>query len=187
MVSNGSAREAVALAHVVPGAELVVRMTNGRVLRFRSGPPEEGPSLMSPCAVRMVLLCAERSSRNALSDVAAIEVTGSLRHDVAGLYAFAVSEATQWWFATSLTPDLVGRIIESCDPDIPDDAMNARVCGDVQLGMSAVSIRANHPAFEHRSNELAHWCMAQCMVAELTEPTPIGWGSALPTPGGRHR
>lgn len=185
MVSLNSAREAVALAHVVPGSELTVTMSSGRVLHFRSDRPSEGLHLLSPCTIRMVLVCSQQSPRDVLADVSEIALGGCLRHDEAGLFSRPGFDGTEWWFATSMAPDRVGEIVESCDVDLPDEAMNARVCGDSQLGMSAVSIRANHPAFEDHSRDIARWCLVQCMVAEITEPAAVGWGVAVPATGHR--
>lgn len=160
-------REATVLAHSVPGTELVLVTDRGE-LRVGRSPHHD----LTPCELRQVVLAASApGAPDCFRSVRSIEVTGALRDIGGGMYELWPPDGSsvQRWFATSLHPGDVVEVVDGCDLDVADDAMDAGIATDSQLGMSAVRIAASAPEHEARLDEVSRWFLERCVVEELVQ------------------
>jgi hypothetical protein len=168
-------------------------MRNGRVLSFSTAGTRCGPAPLTPCALRAALVGCLDEPAELLADIDRMELSGSLTDAGAGLYRRVAVEGgdhgggAHWCFVTSLAPPAIAEVLDDCDLDLPDEAMNARISGDPQLHVSVVSVTANHPCFDQHAHEVAQWAFARCLVEELTRPASCSWdtqgSSDVATPG----
>ncbi len=171
-------REAIALVHTVAGAELRLVTERGELLVGR-GPDCE----LSPCELRQAFLAASApGAPDCFRAVHDLEIGGSLRDLGGGMYGLWPSDGSpaHRWFATTLHPGDIVELVEGCDLDVPDDAMNAGVATDTPLGVSAVDVSPSKAHFADRLDEVARWFLDRCVVEELVQQVE----AAAVTPGG---
>lgn len=153
---------AVALAHSVPGARLHITLRDGTSVLVAAG----CLGALTPCQFRSAVLEPARGS-TLLDAVAGVEVVGGLVDLGGGLYARGDLGGSERWFVTTLTPAAVGEALSDSPEGVPDDAFETLLRPDTELGAGAVGLRALHPAYAGRLDEVAHWALTRCLVAEL--------------------
>jgi hypothetical protein len=160
-------REAIVLTHVVPGAELRLATDRGELVVGRR-PSDD----LSPCELRQAFLAgAAPGGPDCFRTVRAVGLGGSLRDLGGGMYELWPSDGSppQRWFATTLHPRDIVDLVETCDLDVADDAMNAGVATDAPLGISAVKVSPSEPEHRDRLDEVARWFLERCVVEELVQ------------------
>ncbi|UDY34692.1 hypothetical protein [Dermatobacter hominis] len=160
-------REAIVLAHTVPGAELRLVTDRGELVVGRH-PTHD----LSPCELRQALLAgAAPGGADCFRAVRRVELGGSLRDLGGGMYELWPSDGSpaQRWFATTLHPRDIVELVKACDLDVADDAMDAGVATDAPLGISAVKVSPSLPEHRDRLDEVARWFLERCVVEELVQ------------------
>ncbi len=166
-VPTAVVREAAVLAHTVPGTELLLVTDRGE-LRVGRSPHHD----LTPCELRQVVLAAtDPGAPECFRSVRSVAVSGALRDIGGGMYELWPPDGStvQRWFATSLHPGDIVELVEGCDLDVPDDAMDAGVATDAPLGISAVRVAASAPEHEGRLDEVSRWFLERCVVEELVQ------------------
>lgn len=159
-------REAISLAHTVPGAELRLLTERGELLVGRH--PEHD---LSPCELRQAFLVGTTpNGRDCFRSIREAELGGSLHDLGGGMYeTWPADGPVERWFATTLHPKDIVDVVEGCELDVPDDAVNAGVATDAPLGISAVRVTPSELEHQDRVDEVARWFLAQCVVEELIQ------------------
>lgn len=172
--STERVRLAACLVHAVPGAAATVTTATGdRLLVAR----HRGDATLDPCRFRAALLAPLRLGTRHLADVVAgIEIVGGVVDIGGGLYQRShPAGEDERWFVTPLDADRVVAIAAACPLDLPDGAVDVRVCADTALGACAVRVGAAAGG-GFRLDEVATWLHAACLVDELietcTHPSP---------------
>ena len=160
-------RVATALAHCIPGVTLEVTCSNGDRLLVAH---HRLDAQLDPCQFRLAVLAEQTVGMPGLADVV---VAAELRSGVddlgAGLYQRVGDSGDERWFATTLGPLGVNEVFDTCELDMIEQAMTARILPDSCLGVTVVCLTVNHLPSAHRLDEVAAWSVAACLVAELTE------------------
>ena len=155
------------LTHTVPGAELRLVTDRGELVIGRD-PAHD----LSPCELRQALLAGgPTGGPDCFRAVRRVELGGSLRDIGGGMYERWPSDGSpaQRWFATTLHPRSIVELVETCDLDVADDAMDAGVATDPPLGISAVKVSPSQPEHRDRLDEVARWFLDRCVVEELLQ------------------
>jgi hypothetical protein len=71
------------------------------------------------------------------------------------------------WLATYLPAGVLVEMFAAAPLDLPDESIAVGVRPDVELGATAICIRAADPAYASRLDEVALWAIAACAVEEL--------------------
>jgi hypothetical protein len=155
------------LVHSVPGASAVAITHRGERLVVS---PLRRTAALDPCQLRAGLVAPHRPGVPHLGEVLArIDVVGGLLDIGGGLYQRShPAGSDERWFVTPLAPDRVVELVGGCPVQLPDGAVDVRVCADTLLGAAAVCVAAG-PGFGYRLDEVAHWLHAACLVDELIE------------------
>lgn len=103
---------------------------------------------------------------------AVIRVRGARNPAVPYSIAGAAGDAERW-FATTLAPVAVGETLADHPDGVPADAFETILRADHDLPVGAVGLRAVHPAFLGRLDDVAHWALTRCLVAELLAETVL--------------
>ena len=178
-VSRSVLREAIVLAHTVPGAVLRLVTHRGEVTVGR-GPDHD----LSPCDLRQAYLVGTAPGRrDCFPVVREVELGGAVRELGGGLYeAWAPDLASvQRWFVTSLFP---GDIVELArhvrdgveqtfgwdeDGDLPVESVRADVATDTALGLSSVRLDVGDDDPEGHLDEVSRRFLERCMAEELVQ------------------
>lgn len=155
-------RLAVALAHSIPGVRLHVSLRDGTTVLVGAGLV----GALTPCQFRAAVLEPVRG-QVLMDAVAEVDVVGGVVDLGGALYARGDARGSERWFASTLTPAAVGEALSDSPDGIPDDAFETLLRPDPELGAGAIGLRALHPAFMGRLDEVAHWALTRCLVAEL--------------------
>lgn len=164
-------RMAACLAHTVPGVSLVLTCGHGNEILVSYSCLG---AQLDPCQLRAGLLCPGVPGVPRLADVVVrVDVANGLLDLGGGLYERShPGAASERWFATSLDHALVVDLLRAAPADLPDDAIGVTVKPDLGLGVCAVCIRCDDPAYHDRLDEVAVWALSTCMVAELLAEIP---------------
>jgi hypothetical protein len=157
-------RIAVALAHSIPGVRLQVTLRDGSTVLVGAG----CLGALTPCQFRAAIVDRDRG-QVLLEAIESVAVSGGLADLGGGLYerGGANGDQTERWFASTLAPDAIADALTGSIAGIPDDAFETVLRPDPELGAGTVCLRAIHPALDHRLDDVAHWALSRCLVAEL--------------------
>lgn len=152
-----------ALAHAVTDAVVTFNWLGGRQTVVSYHPMAD----LDPCRLR-ALVADEVPARSWLQRVASVSVAGGLDPLGGGVVRRAEDGTTQYWFATTLDPAVVGQVLERGDFPVPSDAVEAWLRGDGLLGVTVVRLEVRPPSLRHLGLAVARVAQAQCAVEELT-------------------
>ncbi|HSL58003.1 MAG TPA: hypothetical protein VK866_09200 [Acidimicrobiales bacterium] len=169
MIDPVQLRLAVALAHVVPRAEL--RLTchdGGRVVVGRH------PSAhLSPCDLRRVVVAAELPGQPDVARwIERVEVAGVLVDGGGGVHLVDDADGRSAWFATTAPPYRVVDALEGAPTDDLPGVPDARVVlrPDPELGATVVQVSQDDGGSQHL-HDLALRALGACLVIELEAAT----------------
>jgi hypothetical protein len=158
-----SLRIAAALAHCIPGVTLHLRCEHDDLLVVAY---HRLDAHLDPCQLRRMVLAGVPALAEMVRDV---QVRVGVDDLGGGLYGRTGDDGAERWFATTLGPQAVNDVFESCEIDIAEQAMGARILPDTCLGITVVCLTVNDTEVAHRLDEIAAWSVAACMVRELTD------------------
>jgi hypothetical protein len=126
-------RRAVALAHRIEGAELLLRRTDGRLLTSSRRPGAD----LDPCELRRALLLGACGAGPTLHEhLDGLEVGGSLTARGGGV--FEHHDRAERWTSTVLSPD-AARVLLAAHPGLAVHAdADISLHGDPSLGVTLV-------------------------------------------------
>lgn len=158
-------RLGVALAHVVPGADMHIAAPAGSDLSVSSSPAAD----MNICDLRQLVVSSSCPRQPDVSQwIKIIEIGGSLEHCGGGIYRSRGTPDDQRWFATLLSPreviDVLMRLESRAEVD---ESVKALLKPDLALGVTSVRLRAGDPAAEVGIDEAVQSAHGACLVSEL--------------------
>lgn len=168
MISKDVVTAAAALAHSVPGAELLLRRTDGARLVVAGHSRAD----LSPCTFRH--LVAESPcpiAEEVETWLGSVEPRGTLEHAVAGVYR-SRHRAGERWFVVDLAPSVVRGLFEDldCEPEVADAAA-VTLRADVELGVVVVKLEVDARFSAERVDHLA-LCAYAGYLAEVAAGAP---------------
>lgn len=166
--SSAQVRLAVALAHSIPGVRLQVSLRDATTVLVGAG----CLGALTPCQFRSAILDPERGA-TLLDAIDQTEIAGGLADLGGGLYARGTGASSERWFATTLMPAAVGEALSDHPAGVPGDAFETILRADPELSAGAVGLKALHPSHLGRLDEVAHWALTRCLVAELLAATVL--------------
>ena len=170
-------RLATAIAHVVPGATLRIQLSTRDVLHVAR---DENADL-DPCQLRNLVIDSQTSERLAsqLAGVRSLELGGSITPVGSGLLARTYEGRSERLFATLLSTQEVGDLLENLEVDgLDDDEMRAAMCSDPALSVTVIAVSSSSPASAHLLDDVAVASFAACAAHELIASTTQ---TSLPT------
>ena len=158
-------RLGVALAHVVPEAEMRISAPAGSNLSVSSSPSAD----MDICDLRQLAVSSSCPRQPDISQwIEIIEIGGSLEYCAEGVYRVRHATDDQRWFATLLSPreviDVLMRLESRAEVD---ESLKALLKPDLALGVTSVRLRAGDPAADVDIDEAAQTMHGACLVSEL--------------------
>lgn len=122
---------------------------------------------VDPCGFRQLVLATARGCRVGLLPIDHLRFVGGLTDIGGGVYESCGDRGPQRRIATVLPPGQVEAILR----DAPQEgALEAHVSGDLELGVTVLTLSASHPAVGLRIATVAQALAASCMVEELIAP-----------------
>jgi hypothetical protein len=164
MLGHDLIRLTTCLGHVVPGVTIELICSNDEHLIVAS---HRLDAHFTPCELRSAVLADRQPGVPRFADVVtSFSITAGMNHLGGGLYERRCEDRDERWFATTLTHPEVDEVFGSSPFELPDNAVDARLMPDSQLGATAVCVvsDSDHSA---RLDEISSWALAGCMVAEL--------------------
>lgn len=164
MTSQERMRLAVALAHPVAGASVVVRCVDGQQIVAGSHPAAD----LSVCELRRVVLASRRPDQPDWTRIVDdVTVSGSLGDLGAGIHRRRTREGVeQRWFAALLDPDTVLAVLRGLDTS-GAPAVEGRVVADTDLDTAAVCISTADRDASGHLDAIALAAATDCLIAEL--------------------
>ena len=118
-----------------------------------------------------------RHGTGQLADLLAFRVEGTLGHLAGGVYrTLGPSGEEQRWLVALLPPERVIAVLNRCPLELPDEAMNANLHPDLDLGLTVVRISVADDRFAGALDEVTDWALGALMVEELV-PGELRWAS----------
>jgi hypothetical protein len=176
-------RLAAGIVHTVPDAELHLFGVGGarRVVSYLDGGD------LTPCQWRTRLIRAREQQLQPGTGIVAmafggslrsIEGTGIARRDPDG----ADGDGPECWFSTLLCPTAIEAALRECRVPVAPEHVAVAVRPDPLLGVSAVRLRINDPAFEEHLGEIGMVAAAACTVEEVLRDVRNGEGQRASEP-----
>ena len=170
-------RLGVALAHVVPDAEIRISAPVGSDLAVSSCPGAD----MDICDLRQLVVSSACPRQPDVSQwIKVLEIRGSIQHCGGGLYRPRQPQDEHRWFATLLSPrevvDILLRL--ECRAQV-DESVKALLKPDLALGVTSVRLRTDDPTVNVDIDDTAQTVHGACLVSELLRCT--GSPRGLPT------
>jgi len=168
MISKDIVVAAAALAHSVPGAELLLRRTDGARLVVAGHSRAD----LSPCTFRH--LVAEGPcpiAEDVETWLGSVEPRGTLEHAVAGVYR-SRHRTGERWFVVELDPSGVRQLFDDldCEREVAD-ATSVILRADLELGVVVVKLEVDARFSAERVDQLA-LCVYASYLAEVAAGAP---------------
>ncbi|HAF68240.1 MAG TPA: hypothetical protein DCL16_03870 [Acidimicrobiaceae bacterium] len=163
MIGKDIVTAAAALAHSVPGAELLLRRTDGARLVVAGHSRAD----LSPCTFRH--LVAEGPcpiAEEVETWLGSVEPRGTLEHAVAGVYR-SRHRAGERWFVADLDSARLRQLFDDldCDREVADST-SVTLRADVELGVVVVKLEVGSRFSVERVDQLA-LCVYASYLAEV--------------------
>ena len=157
-------RSLAALAHVVPGARILLTSAAGvEVVVDRTAHAD-----LDPCAFRRVVLHSGVPGASRLHEAVAVAAVGGSVEDLGGgrYRSPAKGEASLHWLVAGLAPTLVRDALSSCPLERDGAEIEASLRGDPELGVTVVrlSVVASDPRL---ADAVSSWAQTACLVGEV--------------------
>lgn len=158
-------RLGVALAHVVPEAEMRISAPAGSNLSVSMSPSAD----MNICDLRQLVVSSACPRQPDVSQwIEIIEIGGSLEYCAGGVYRTRHAAGDPRWLATLLSPREVIEILMRLESRAEvDESVKALLKPDLALGVTSVRLRAGDPAAGVDIDEAAQTVHGACLVSEL--------------------
>ena len=163
MINKDVVTAAAALAHSVPGAELLLRRTDGGRLLVAGHSRAD----LSPCTFRHLVADGPCPiAKEVETWLGSIEPRGTLEHAVAGVYR-SRHRPGERWFVADLHPTRLRQVFDGldCDPEVAD-ATAVVLKADLGLNVVVVKLEVEARFSSERVDELA-LCVYASYLAEL--------------------
>ncbi len=169
MILQTHLRVATALAHALPRSVAELHFDDGRILRV-SHEPAFRP-ILDPCVLRQAVVAHTNSHPSAplwLERVERVEIGGPfVEHLGADAWLAWCAGTEVACFATLLGHPEVIALVEAAGGDGTDDAIGVRVCPDLDLGVTLVTVEPSSPVVGSRLVEVVRQLQALCLADEL--------------------
>ena len=142
MINKDVVTAAAALAHSVPGAELLLRRTDGGRLLVAGHSRAD----LSPCTFRHLVADGPCPiAKEVETWLGSIEPRGTLEHAVAGVYR-SRHRAGERWFVADLHPTRLRQVFDGLLGLVVEVIVLQAVAGRSQGGEMGAGARATHPS-----------------------------------------
>ena len=170
-------RLSTALAHLIPGAELVLRSHDDAEYLVGNHPSAE----FTLCEMRKLIASSACPSRpNFTKWIKDYEIRGAASDLGVGIYRSLQTERMSRWFSTTLRPEIVYESLENADIDgICSIPVDATITPDSLLGVTTVQISVEEDVSDEMLNELVLVGYSACLINEIS--TSLESGSACGT------
>lgn len=170
-------RLSTALAHLIPGAELVLRSHDDAEYLVGNHPSAE----FTLCEMRKLIASSACPSRpNFTKWIKDFDIRGAASDLGVGIYRSLQTERMSRWFSTTLRPEIVYESLENADIDgICSIPVDATITPDSLLGVTTVQISVEEDVSDEMLNELVLVGYSACLINEIS--TSLESGSACGT------
>ena len=172
MIDKDDVISAAALAHCVPGAELLLRRTDGGRITVAGHSRAD----LSPCTFRHLVAEGPCPIATEVDTwLGGIVPGGALDHVVAGVYRSRYRRGERW-FVASLTPGRLRKLFSDldCDAQVADET-TVTLTADLELGVVIVKLEVETVFSEEQVDCLALCAyanyLAECAASETFHPS----------------
>lgn len=163
MTSLERLRLATALGHAVDGAELTLTTDCEERIIVSHHPAAD----IDPCKMRSVVAASVCPQHPDLSHrITDILIGGALVDLGGGVYSRVLHGAEQRWVASLLHVDRVAEVLHKI---VPDNALDASLKPDGELGVTLLAITATDERSQRVLDAVAAHAAAMCFVEELCD------------------
>ena len=165
-------RLSTALAHLIPGAELLLRSYDNDVYLAGNHPSAE----FTLCEMRKLIASSACPSRpNFTKWIKDFEIRGAANDLGVGIYRSLQSKEMSRWFSTTLRPEIVYQSLENADIDgICSIPVDATITPDSLLGVTTVQISVEENVSGDTLNELVLVGYSSCLIDEISSSLESG-------------
>jgi hypothetical protein len=159
-------RLATAIAHLIPGAELMLTSQEGTDYRAGNHPSAE----FTLCEIRRLIASSACPSRPDFTRwIKDFSICGAINDSGVGIYKSVEGNPMARWFSTTLRPETVYEALEQADIDgICSLPVDATITPDSLLGVTTVQISLDVTVSDEVLNELVLIGYGACLVQEVS-------------------
>ena len=171
-------RLSTALAHLIPGAELILRSHDDVDYLVANHPSAE----FTICEMRKLIASSACPSRPDFTKwIKEFEIRGAASDLGVGIYRSLQSQGMSRWFSTTLRPEVVYESLDLADIDgICSIPVDATITPDSLLGATTVQISVDENVSDETLNELVLIGYSACLINEIS--SSLESGSACGSP-----
>ena len=171
-------RLTTALAHLIPGAELLLRSQDDVDYRVGNHPSAE----FTLCEMRRLIASSACPSRPDFTKwIKEFEISGAVSDSGVGIYRSMKGNNMARWFSTTLRPEIVYESLDHANIDgicaIPVDAT---ITPDSLLGVTTVQISVDETVPSDVLNELVLIGYSACLFQEISTSLDSGNTCGMP-------
>ena len=155
-----------ALAHIIPGAEIVFTSQDGQEYRAGTHPSAD----FSLCEMRKIIASSSCPSRPDFTKwIKDFQIKGAITDSGGGIYQTVEANRKERWFSTTLRPEVVYEILNEADIDgIFQSPVDALLTPDPVLGVTTIRVSVDDEISEELLNELVLIGYSACLVKEIS-------------------
>ena len=155
-----------ALAHIIPGAEIVFISKDGQEYRAGTHPSAD----FSLCEIRRIIASSSCPSRPDFTKwIKDFQIKGAIEDSGGGIYRTIETNSKERWFSTTLRPEIVYEILNEADIDgIFQSPVDALLTPDPVLGVTTIRVSVDDDISEELLNELVLIGYSACLVKEIS-------------------
>ena len=159
-------RLSTALAHLIPGAELILRSHDDA--EYLVGNHRSADFTL--CEMRKLIASSACPSRpNFTKWIQEFEIRGAASDLGVGIYRSLQSKGMSRWFSTTLRPEVVYDSLEHADIDgICSIPVDATITPDALLGVTTVQVSVEEDVSDDTLNELVLIGYSACLINEIS-------------------
>ena len=171
-------RLSTALAHLIPGAELILRSHDDDDYLVGNHPSAE----FTICEMRKLIASSACPSRPDFTKwIKEFEIRGAASDLGVGIYRSLQSKGMSRWFSTTLRPEIVYESLDHADIDgICSIPVDATITPDSLLGVTTVQISVEENVSDDTLNELVLIGYSACLVNEISSSLENGTACGAP-------
>lgn len=155
-----------ALAHIIPGAEIVFTSQDGQEYRAGTHPSAD----FSLCELRKIIASSSCPSRPDFTKwIKDFQIKGAIEDKGGGIYQTVESNRKERWFSTTLRPEIVYAVLNEADIDgVFQSPVDALLTPDPVLGVTTIRVSVDAEISEELLNELVLIGYSACLVKEIS-------------------
>ena len=155
-----------AIAHIIPGAEIVFTSQDGQKYRAGTHPSAD----FTLCEMRKIIASSSCPSRPDFTKwIKDFQIKGAITDSGGGIYQTVEGKRKERWFSTTLRPEIVYEILNEADIDgIFQSPVDALLTPDPVLGVTTIRVSVDDEISEELLNELVLIGYSACLVKEIS-------------------